>query len=79
MNAQNQIGDNNYKYSINLGRIGPTIIIAHEAILAVDVINNIDKGTSIHFHGMHQKNMHWMDGVGNITQYQIPANGGKFR
>jgi hypothetical protein len=36
MNAQNQIGDNNYKYSINRGRIGPTIIITHEAILAVE-------------------------------------------
>ena len=68
------------KYSINGGRIGPTIIVNHKAILAVDVINNMtDDPTSIHWHGMHQRNVPWMDGVANVTQYGIPPNGGKFR
>ena len=69
----------NKKFRINGGRIGPTIIIKHEAIIAVDLINNIDAGTSIHWHGMHQKNSPWMDGVANVTQYAIPGKNGKFR
>ena len=67
-------------YSINGGAIGPTIILTYDQILAVDVINEIpDKDTSIHWHGMHQKNMSWMDGVGMVTQWPIPRGGGKFR
>ncbi|XP_028396428.1 laccase-3-like [Dendronephthya gigantea] len=67
-------------FSINGGRIGPTIIINENKILAVDVINNIDdEGTSIHWHGMRQRKVPWMDGVANVTQYAIPPKGGKFR
>ncbi|XP_028396788.1 laccase-like [Dendronephthya gigantea] len=35
--------------------------------------------TSIHWHGMHQRNVPWMDGVADVTQYGIQPNGGKFR
>ena len=73
-------GDAGSVFSVNGGRIGPTIIINQEQILVVDVINNLaDENTSIHWHGMHQDNMPWMDGVGMITQWPIPPNGGKFR
>ncbi|XP_028396903.1 laccase-like isoform X2 [Dendronephthya gigantea] len=67
------------KFKINNGRFGPTIIVKHNGILAVDVINNIDEETSIHWHGMHQRNVPWMDGVADVTQYAIPKEGGKFR
>ncbi|CAB4008254.1 L-ascorbate oxidase-like [Paramuricea clavata] len=73
-------GDEGSKYSVNDGRIGPTIIINHDQILVVDVINNLpNDNTSIHWHGMHQNNVGWIDGVGMITQWPIPPNGGKFR
>lgn len=67
-------------FSINDGVIGPTIVVHFNQIIAVDVINNIpDKDTSIHWHGMHQNGMPWMDGVGMVTQWSIPRDGGKFR
>ena len=74
-------GENNSggMYSINDGKIGPTIIIKHNVTLVVDVINEMDVPTSIHWHGMHQHNVPWMDGVGMITQWPIPPLCGKFR
>ena len=70
----------NNVFKINDGHnIGPTIITRHKQILAVDVINNSPNETSIHWHGMHQQNMPFMDGVGMVTQWPIPGNGGKFR
>ena len=45
----------------------------------VDVTNNLyNEETSIHWHGMHQKNTPWMDGVGYITQCPI-GSGAIFR
>ena len=67
-----------YNYLVNGTFQGPTIIAEERGILVVDVFNEMDEDTSIHFHGMHQRNVPWIDGVGNITQYPIPANG-KFR
>ncbi|XP_028416893.1 laccase-3-like [Dendronephthya gigantea] len=69
---------NNYNYYVNGTFQGPTIIAEEKGIVVVDVFNDMDEDTSIHFHGMHQHNVPWIDGVGNITQYPIPANG-KFR
>ena len=66
-------------YLVNGTFQGPTIIAEEQGIVVVDVFNEmIDEDTSIHFHGMHQHNVPWMDGVGNITQFPIPAKG-KFR
>ena len=65
-------------YLVNGTFQGPTIIAEERGIVVVDVFNEMDEDTSIHFHGMHQHNVPWIDGVGNITQYPIPANG-KFR
>ena len=72
-------GDKGNVFSVNGGRIGPTIITGNSSILAVDVINLSDNNTSIHWHGMHQINTPWMDGVAMITQWPILPNGGKFR
>ena len=67
-----------YNYLVNGTFQGPTIIAEERGIVVVDVFNEMDEDTSIHFHGMHQRNVPWIDGVGNITQYPIPA-WGKFR
>ena len=51
---------------------GPTLIVPYRAIVAVDVYNNLtSEATSIHWHGMHQMNTPWMDGVEHITQCGI--------
>ena len=65
------------QFSVNGGRIGPTIIVNHKALMVVDVYNEIDKpyenpgnaNVSIHWHGIHQWNTASMDGVGMITQW----------
>ena len=57
---------------------GPTLIVKSHATVVVDVVNNMEEETSIHWHGMHQYNVPWMDGVGNITQWGIQP-GRKFR
>ena len=59
------------------GRIpGPTIIVKENQIVKVTVKNRLKFfndlcKTTIHWHGMHQVNTEWMDGVGNITQRDI--------
>lgn len=57
---------------------GPTITVKQYGIIILDVFSEMDVDTSIHFHGMRQRNVPWIDGVGNITQYPIPAKG-RFR
>ena len=51
---------------------GPTIIVHEEQIVVINVKNNLTtEGISIHWHGLHQMNTPWMDGVGQVTQCQI--------
>ena len=58
---------------------GPTLIVNEDATVVVDVVNYLTtEETSIHWHGMHQRNTPWMDGVGYITQCPIQA-GASFR
>ena len=57
---------------------GPTLIVKANAIVVVDVVNNMKEETSMHWHGMHQYSVPFMDGVGNITQWSIRP-GRKFR
>ena len=58
---------------------GPTLIVPEGATVVADVTNNMfTEETSIHWHGMHQRNTPWMDGVGFITQCPIEA-GSSFR
>ena len=50
----------------------PTLIVPEKVIVLVDVYNKLSsESTSIHWHGMHQMNTPWMDGVEHITQCGI--------
>ena len=55
------------------GRIpGPTLIVSEGAVVRVSVHNRLtSEGVTIHWHGMHQKDTPWMDGVGFISQAPI--------
>ena len=65
--------------AVNKRLPGPTLIVRESATVVVDVVNLLTtEETSIHWHGMHQRNTPWMDGVGYITQCPIQA-GGSFR
>ena len=65
--------------AVNKRLPGPTLIVKESATVVVDVVNLLTtEETSIHWHGMHQRNTPWMDGVGYITQCPIQA-GGSFR
>ena len=56
------------------GRIpGPTLIVTEDQLVKVNVINRLaSESISIHWHGMHQRNSNWMDGVEHVTQCGIP-------
>ncbi|XP_003391581.1 PREDICTED: laccase-like, partial [Amphimedon queenslandica] len=56
------------------GRIpGPTLIVTEGQLVKVNVINRLaSESVSVHWHGMHQRNSNWMDGVEHITQCGIP-------
>ena len=61
-------------YSVN-GRIpGPTLIVQYNQTVVVNVTNAIDsESVSLHWHGMHQYQSNWMDGVQHVTQCGINA------
>ena len=65
--------------AINKQFPGPTLIVNNGSTVVVDVFNFLaTEETSIHWHGIHQRNTPWMDGVGYISQCPIGA-GGSFR
>ena len=69
------VDGNNFRAVITVnGRFpAPTLIVPYNAVVVVDVNNELDsESTSIHWHGMHQMNTPWMDGVEHITQCGIP-------
>ena len=48
---------------------GPTLIVHENQTVLVDVRNNlVGETTSMHWHGLHQINTPWMDGVASVTQ-----------
>ncbi|XP_017770699.1 PREDICTED: laccase-like [Nicrophorus vespilloides] len=54
---------------------GPMIEVCHGDSIVVDFYNEInDDATSVHWHGMHQRNTNWMDGVGGVTQCPVTPN-----
>ena len=55
---------------------GPTLVVHDQQMVVIHVHNNLSTdGISIHWHGMHQKNTPWMDGVGQVSHCQIgPAS-----
>ena len=65
--------------AINKQIPAPTLIVNEGATVVVDVFNYLTtEGTSIHWHGVHQRKTPWMDGVGYISQCPIEA-GTSFR
>lgn len=51
---------------------GPMIIAYQGQTVRVKVLNQLKGETiSIHWHGMHQRGNHWMDGIGGVTQCPI--------
>ncbi|KAK4101287.1 multicopper oxidase [Parathielavia hyrcaniae] len=57
---------------------GPTIVANWGDTIRVTVINNLlTNGTSIHWHGMHQKDTNLHDGANGVTECPIPPNGGR--
>ncbi|KAM7192443.1 putative laccase precursor [Rhypophila sp. PSN 637] len=51
---------------------GPTITANWGDRITITVINNLaTNGTSIHFHGLHQKNTNNQDGAGGVTECPI--------
>lgn len=51
---------------------GPTITANWGDRINITVINNlVTNGTSIHYHGLHQKNTNNQDGAGGVTECPI--------
>lgn len=52
---------------------GPEIRAKEGERLRITLKNNLPEGTSIHWHGIHQKGTNNMDGIPGLTQPSIPA------
>ena len=51
---------------------GPTLIVHYDQTVIIDVKNSlVSEGLTIHWHGMHQMNTPWMDGIAHISQCPI--------
>ncbi|KAK3358324.1 laccase-1 [Lasiosphaeria ovina] len=64
--------------------LGPTIVADWGDNIQVTVINNlVTNGTSVHWHGLHQRTSVLHDGANGVTECPIPPKGGskvyKFR
>ncbi|XP_053694017.1 uncharacterized protein LOC128741918 [Sabethes cyaneus] len=60
--------------SINRKMPGPSIYVCRNDTIVVDVLNSMEGlASTIHWHGFHQKDTPWMDGVPMITQCPIPS------
>ncbi|XP_070173598.1 uncharacterized protein [Littorina saxatilis] len=55
---------------------GPALHVCEGDQLEVKVYNKLEggEGTSIHWHGLHQRDSPYMDGVSMVTQCPIPAH-----
>ncbi|KAK5661604.1 hypothetical protein OQA88_9704 [Cercophora sp. LCS_1] len=61
---------------VNGNILGPTIVADWGDFIEVKVINNLDtNGTSIHWHGLHQKLTQLHDGANGVTECPIPPGG----
>ncbi|KAJ4371150.1 hypothetical protein N0V83_004366 [Neocucurbitaria cava] len=50
---------------------GPLLEIQEDDWVEIEVINHLPFNTSIHYHGIHQTNTPWADGVPGLTQRPI--------
>jgi len=61
------------------GQIPGPLIEANEGDrLEITVLNYMDIGLTIHWHGLYQNGSNWEDGVTGVTQCPIPPNGGNY-
>lgn len=51
---------------------GPLIEANRGDRLLINVTNNLQNATSVHWHGLYQNGTNWMDGSSGITQCPIP-------
>ncbi|XP_058451557.1 uncharacterized protein LOC131430521 [Malaya genurostris] len=59
--------------SINRKMPGPSIFVCRNDTIVVDVTNSMEGlSSTIHWHGFHQQETPWMDGVPMVTQCPIP-------
>ncbi|KAK3348695.1 laccase [Lasiosphaeria hispida] len=59
--------------------LGPTIFADWGDKIEILVINNLrSNGTSIHWHGLHQRGSNLADGANGVSECPIPPNGGRF-
>ena len=53
---------------------GPTLMVNKGDQVRVQVVNQLaDRETVLHFHGQHQVDTFYMDGVGGVTQVSFPV------
>jgi FtsP/CotA-like multicopper oxidase with cupredoxin domain len=64
------------RVEINNNFPGPTLIVREDRLVSARVINGLHEdypysNITVHWHGMHQTDTPWMDGVGKISQDPI--------
>ncbi|KAI9717575.1 MAG: hypothetical protein M1828_007136 [Chrysothrix sp. TS-e1954] len=64
-------------YLVNGVFLGPTIETRPGDRLIINVVNHLEEGTALHWHGLHMRGTNEMDGAVGITQCPI-APGGNF-
>jgi len=50
---------------------GPAIVVCKGDLVTVEVKNELEEDTSIHWHGQYQKGSQWADGVSGVTQCPV--------
>jgi FtsP/CotA-like multicopper oxidase with cupredoxin domain len=68
------------RIKINDNFPGPTLIVRQGQLVSARVVNNLPmdyeyREITVHWHGMHQFDTPWMDGVGKISQVPITPVG----
>ncbi|KAK3120608.1 hypothetical protein QOZ80_9AG0690850 [Eleusine coracana subsp. coracana] len=62
-------------YVVNGQFPGPTIDVTDGDTVVVHVINRLDHGLTLHWHGVRQIRSVWADGAGFVTECPIPPGG----
>jgi len=62
-------------YVVNGQFPGPTLDVTDGDTVVVRVVNRLDHGLTIHWHGVRQLRSCWADGAGYVTECPIPPGG----
>ncbi|TVU23929.1 hypothetical protein EJB05_26317, partial [Eragrostis curvula] len=62
-------------YVVNGQFPGPQIDVTDGDTVVVHVVNRLDHGLTIHWHGVRQMRSAWADGAGFVTECPIPPGG----